>query len=801
MEQRRILTFAAASVMIIMGWNIFVVRPLLPPEEAEPAAQAEADAKPKGDPQEVVAPKEPAVEKEPPGDAVVEADDPEKPVDPNADLNDGGPADEPAPAAEAEIVEIGSLDPDSGFFTSVRINTLGAAVESIVLNDPRYRELDDRDAPLKVVGSPPTVDQLRPALFGAKAGITGVAIAASAPDEERGDRIAYALASGSYVLVEFDHDVTEAERERVEGRLADLLKTRPRTLEVAVTRVEGDAETELDFEQRVWAVETDTRDGIVHAATFSLRSTDGSLELRKRFWLEPVEADRDEARRTSAAGYTLKMDVTLENVGAESATAFYTLQGPVGVPLEDSSRKTRDVKAAFDDEGSIVTTTHSAASVVSEVEGNDVTQWTEPVDYIGIDVLYFASLVMPKDEEDRYVDHSEPVLVAEGESDKLADISVAIVSRNLTLEAGQIVTHHYDLFSGPKQREILASIDAESVIDYGWFPFGRSLTRFISNGLLSVLMFLHSIGLPYGLAIIGLTVLVRGAMFPISFKQHRNMAKMKELQPKIKELQTKYANDREKMGQAMMALYREHDYNPVAGCLPLFLQLPIFIGLYQALGNAVDLRMAPFLWADNLAAPDALFDLPFTVPFFGWTTFNVLPIITIGLFVVQQQMFMPPPADEQQAAQMKMMKFMMIFMGVLFYNVPAGLCVYFIASSVWGIAERKMLEGFGGNSKKNDGPTTDGDSRTVVTTGKRTDSKSRSDEKADPEKESFLGRLLKQADEAGSQTAGTGSQRSQRGKGGGRNKGKRKKSRGKTRRDDSRDDRPGADGALDGESR
>jgi YidC/Oxa1 family membrane protein insertase len=166
---------------------------------------------------------------------------------------------------------------------------------------------------------------------------------------------------------------------------------------------------------------------------------------------------------------------------------------------------------------------------------------------------------------------------------------------------------------------------------------------------------------------------------------------MQELQPEIAALKEKYGKDKEKMARAQMELFSKHKYNPLAGCLPIIFQLPIFMGLYQALNHAVDLRAAKFLWIQNLAAPDALFQLPFIVPFFGWKEFNLLPLITLSLFMLQQKMFMPPPANEEQAMQQKMMNFMMIFMGVMFYKVPAGLCVYFIASSLWGMAEKKLL--------------------------------------------------------------------------------------------------------------
>ncbi len=119
--------------------------------------------------------------------------------------------------------------------------------------------------------------------------------------------------------------------------------------------------------------------------------------------------------------------------------------------------------------------------------------------------------------------------------------------------------------------------------------------------------------------------------------------------------------------------------------------MPIFIALYQALQYSVDLRLAPFLYFKNLAAPDALFKLPFVVPWLGWTTFNLLPIITVALMVVQQKMFMPPPTDEQQEMQQKMMSYMMVVMGAMFYKFPSGLCVYYISSSLWGFGERKLL--------------------------------------------------------------------------------------------------------------
>jgi YidC/Oxa1 family membrane protein insertase len=197
-----------------------------------------------------------------------------------------------------------------------------------------------------------------------------------------------------------------------------------------------------------------------------------------------------------------------------------------------------------------------------------------------------------------------------------------------------------------------------------------------------------------------LTILVRGLMFPISFKQAIGAQKMALIQPEMKKITEKHKGDMEARNKAMQELYRKHNYNPFSGCLPIFLQLPIFIGLYRALMVDVQLRDAPLIshavrWCSNLSAPDMLFYWNDFLPvfLFGWLGpyFNILPILTICLFLWQQHVMMPPATDEQQAMQQKMMKYMMIFMGVMFFKVASGLCIYFVASTLWGLGERQFL--------------------------------------------------------------------------------------------------------------
>lgn len=455
----------------------------------------------------------------------------------------------------------------------------------------------------------------------------------------------------------------------------------PYTLELAIPQLAAKPNIGgLNWE----LVEVLPKEGPHSVAVFKL--TLENLEIVKRYELPTVV--RNGAEVDEAPAYSTKVELTFRNLGKEPRVINYVLQGPTGLPLEniDNTQKFRDVVVGFQTGPGAVANELMAAKTIADSKGEE---WQKPMKYIGIDVQFFAALVCPVPDQLQtpYTKSATQQLIGPNKAEK-SEISVQLTSIDLPLAAAKAadgkdaVTHEYRLFAGPKRDDVLPE-GAEKVIDFGMF-------HWISRPMLTLLKTFHKISGSWGIAIICLTIVVRSALFPLSIKQARGAAKMQALQPEIAALKAKHGNDKEKLARAQMELFRKHSYNPAAGCLPVFLQLPIFMGLYQALNHAVDLRMAGFLWIDNLAAPDALFRMPMSIPFLG-QEFNLLPLITIVLFVVQQKMFMPPPANEEQAMQQKMMNFMMIFMGVMFYKVPAGLCVYFIASSLWGMGERKLL--------------------------------------------------------------------------------------------------------------
>jgi YidC/Oxa1 family membrane protein insertase len=539
---------------------------------------------------------------------------------------------------------LGSMDPTTGYALQVQLTSVGASVQSATLTDPRYPVADkiDDDAPrpqLRVVGNNLVPDEQIKPLTKSRAKLT------------------------------VDLDI-----ESVDALLKDQdIRASLRTVNWELLETENDVEDP----------------GIISGATFRIVSPDGALEIRKIFQLQRIPADRldeENIQRTYAEAYQLDVGIQLRNITKKAIISGYVLQGPVGLPLEDveNARKYRDIKVGFlDDSGSVSAELLTSSSLVKD----SVEEWTRPIRYAGVDVQFFAALILPTGDQlarQTFATVTPTVVTSDTENVERSDISLELKSPEFEIPPDGMVQHEFQIFMGPKSKELLSPFEADQIIDYGWFGW-------ISQRMVWLLKTFRGWGIHYGIAIIMLTILVRGMMFPISRKQAMSAKKMKDLQPQLSALREKHKDDKQKLAKAQMDLYREANFNPFAGCLPVILQLPIFISLYQALNNWVDLRMASFLWIENLAAPDALFEMSFSLPFLG-SDFNLLPMITIVLFYAQQKMFMPPPTTDEMAMQQKMMNFMMIFMGFLFYRVPAGLCVYFIASSAWGMSERKLLE-------------------------------------------------------------------------------------------------------------
>jgi YidC/Oxa1 family membrane protein insertase len=248
---------------------------------------------------------------------------------------------------------------------------------------------------------------------------------------------------------------------------------------------------------------------------------------------------------------------------------------------------------------------------------------------------------------------------------------------------GKAAVEEFKGYAGPKEEARLAAVGGDTVrsIDLGWAWVAPMTSAF--NWMLHAL---YSVIPNYGAAIIILTVLVRVVTAPLTVKQMRSMERMRGLAPKLKAIQEKFADDRQKQSEETMRLYRQEKVNPLGGCFPMLLQLPVFIGLFYALRSSIQLRQAPFVgWIDDLSSPELLFTVPgpFPIPI------RVLPIIMGGTMVLQQRLTPMPSVDPAQARMMQTV--MPIMMTVLFYQFPSGLVLYWMVSNILAIAHQKWI--------------------------------------------------------------------------------------------------------------
>jgi YidC/Oxa1 family membrane protein insertase len=235
----------------------------------------------------------------------------------------------------------------------------------------------------------------------------------------------------------------------------------------------------------------------------------------------------------------------------------------------------------------------------------------------------------------------------------------------------------FKILLGPKDPEMLraAGDHLDRAIDFGWFWF-------IAIPLLHLLRFFDAILGNYGVAIILLTVLVKAATIPLTRAQYRSMQKMQQIQPHLEKLRERYKDDASGMQREMMDLYKRHGVNPFSGCVPMVLQIPIFVGLYNALLNAIELRHAPFVgWITDLSAPDRLVIAGIGIP---------VLVIVMGASMLAQQWMTPMQGDPTQR---RMMMFMPVVFTAMFLNFPSGLVLYWLVNNVISIGQQYAVIG------------------------------------------------------------------------------------------------------------
>ncbi len=272
------------------------------------------------------------------------------------------------------------------------------------------------------------------------------------------------------------------------------------------------------------------------------------------------------------------------------------------------------------------------------------------------------------------------------------NVAAALVFEPQVINAGSHYDINYSYFIGPKKYSILKAsgnhmekvMEFETIGAFSWMNWLMEPSR---QFLLSILNKCYSIIPSYGIAIILLTLLIRILFWPLTHKSTESMKRMQLIQPEIKALQAKYKDSPQKLQKETMQLYKEKKVNPMGGCLPMFVQIPVFIALFTVLRNAIELRYAGFLWITDLSTPENLF--AGSIPFIG--SLNILPLL-MSLSMIWQQKLTPQVASTpEQQQQQKMMMFMMpIMMLFFFYKMPSGLVLYWTTSNLLMILQTSL---------------------------------------------------------------------------------------------------------------
>ncbi|MEZ6142919.1 MAG: membrane protein insertase YidC [Zavarzinella sp.] len=492
--------------------------------------------------------------------------------------------------------------------------------------------------------------------------------------------------------------------------------------------------------RRIWTVEKNETTSEGQTISFA-------TELQQPYYIKIVK-EYSLKKNEYHVGFRLKIEPLAAPEGKRKPFR-YQISGPRNMPIEGewySATYRQGIVGWVDDDESARRLLEDARQV-RRLAGSDrhTSKADEPIRYMGVMVQYFASIlalddIQPEGQKANYIEHVRFTPEGKIHRDKttdhtmLDDLTSRAISREL--DVSKPIDHPYLIYTGPTKVRLLKQLEGEKAVpedtvhryrDHLYLntltdaPMDNWIGRFASfiywsdlvivfTNVIHSLLGLFSHAIPnLGICIMLITLLVRGSLFPFSRKQQIKakimQAKQAKLAPQMKVLTEKYGNDFQKLNAEKMKLFREHGINPAAamgGCFLLLAQMPVFMGLYYALQESVFLRLENFVWVKNLAAPDMLFSWGEKIPFlstpadFGGMLylgpfFNLLPLIAVGLMLYTQSKMMPKSEDPQVQMQQKMMKIMMIFFLFFFYKVAAGLCIYFIFSSVWGIIERQLL--------------------------------------------------------------------------------------------------------------
>lgn len=442
-----------------------------------------------------------------------------------------------------------------------------------------------------------------------------------------------------------------------------------------------------------WQVQSQSATEVV----FFKDNADG-LRMQKRYWLpkslHPPVTEDDVVAEGEPDPYLINLQLTIRNISQAPMTiAQRFLYAGAAAPLH-VNEWTREIGYFWkpkDDSMEFENVDQFRKGLMRKEKSYDDFPVAE-LSWAGVNDQFYASMIRAEIPADANVWARRFPVILNGDAEKskkkkLHAIEAGLGLPEFSLNVDDQRTMNYEFYLGPKeykrlrglgdQRTEVMHYDALPVIGWilGWAI--RPLAAF----LITSLEWMHGF-VPYGVAIILTTILIRTVIWPLYAKSTRTMKRMSKLTPKMKEIKEQYKDDPQKQNQEIMGLYKKYGVNPLGGCLPMFVQMPIFLGFYRMLSSAVELRHQPFLWIDDLSMPDTLFDIPGTsIPF------NLLPLLMAVTMIIQMRVS-PQSGD---STQRMIFMFMPLIFLVICYNFAAALALYWTTQNIFSIGQTMLM--------------------------------------------------------------------------------------------------------------
>jgi YidC/Oxa1 family membrane protein insertase len=372
----------------------------------------------------------------------------------------------------------------------------------------------------------------------------------------------------------------------------------------------------------------------------------------------------------SNTNYTIEIQLKFINTEANDKVLSYEMAGSSGLQL--SSVLDKRFLNAGSYNGSELTWVKPKEAIKLAKNGQSYNFAKNP-EWAVFRNTHFSTIIKPYSETSyAFLDWSET------EAEEGDAWTLGIKQDSFLLPAKGTVMHNYLLYVGPTSEEYLQELGLSEAVNFGKL-------NVICKAIIAVLNFFYGVTHNYGVSIILLVIVINVCTYPLTYKNVKSMRHMQSVQPLLAELKEKHKEDQQKLQAEMMKLYKENNVNPLGGCLPMFLQMPIFISLYLALARSPELKGSNFLWIKDLSLPDALFSFGRSLPILG-DSFNLLPLLMMVAMVVQQKVSMSARSGgaqrtAQEEQQQKMMLMMPIVFGFIFYNLPSGLVLYWTTNT------------------------------------------------------------------------------------------------------------------------